>query len=143
MGSEFRKIAKREGLRIEEFGSVPDPSLRQIDNQVQQRIETEANRVWDGRLACFLARNSSSIFKVYCVADLDVRAERLAKRTRLSFQEAKSRVLARDNEEARVFRRLYCLPHPYSRNWVNLRLDTSTDSPRNLANAVVRALRRD
>jgi|GEM_PF-2152014 len=143
VGSEFRKIAKLEGLRIEEFGSIPDPLLRQIDNQVKQRVETEENRIWDGRLVCFLAHNCSNIFKVYCVANLDVRAQRSANRNRLSFQEAKSRVLARDNEEAKVFRRLYCLPHPCSREWVNLRLDTSTDSPRELADEVVRALTRD
>lgn len=143
VGNEFRKISELRGLKIEKFGSIPDPLLRQIDNQVKQRVETEENRIWDGRLVCFLARNCSNIFKVYCVANLDVRAQRSANRNRLSFQEAKSRVLARDNEEAKVFRRLYCLPHPYSRKWVNLRLDTSTDSPRELADEVVRALTRD
>lgn len=140
VGNEFRKIADIRGLRIEEFGSIPDPLLRQIDDQIRNRIQTEANVIWDGRLACFLARDNMKVFKLYCVASLDVRANRLANRNKISFEEARRKVLARDSEEADVFKRLYGVSHPYSKKWVNLRLDTSHSSPEELANVVLRTL---
>lgn len=143
IGNEYRKIAKSEGLEIEKFGSIPDILLRQIDDQIHQRIQTEANMIWDGRLACYLARDNVKTFKVYCAAGLDVRAERSASRDKISFEEARRKVLARDTEEANVFKRLYNILNPGSKKWVNLRLDTSYNSPEELADTVLRALSLD
>jgi cytidylate kinase len=140
VGNEFRKIAEPRGLRIEEFGSIPDPLLRQIDDQIRHRIQIEVNVIWDGRLACYLARNTMKVFKVYCVADLGIRARRSVNRDKISLEEARRKVLARDSEEADVFGRLYGISNPYSEKWVNLRLDTSHSSPKELANKVLRAL---
>lgn len=141
VGGEFRKICELRGLKIEEFGSIPDPLLRQIDDQIQRRIKTEVNMVWDGRLTCYLARNIMKIYKVYCLADLKVRAERLAGRDKAPLKEARRNVLARDAEEVDVFKRLYGILNPYSKKWVHLRLDTSRESPRELADTVLGALK--
>jgi len=141
VGNEYRKVAKLKGLQIEKFGSIPDTLLRQIDDQIRQRIQTKGNIIWDGRLACYLARDNTKVFKIYCVADLDVRAERSANRDKMPFEEAKRKVLTRDVEEADVFKRLYGIANPYNPRWVNLRLDTSFNSPEALANVVIRALR--
>lgn len=143
VGKEFRKISELRGLRIEQFGSIPDLLLRQIDDQIQRRIKTEVNVVWDGRLTCYLAHNLSKILKVCCVADLDVRAERFATREEISFEEATSRVLSRDTEEADVFKGLYDISDPYSRKWIDLRLDTSHSSPEDLASVVFRLFSSD
>jgi cytidylate kinase len=139
IGSEFRRIAKLRGLSIEAFGSIPDPLLRQIDKQIQHRMKTEVGKVWDGRLTCYLARNNTTIFKIHCLADFDVRAERLANRNKISLEEAKRKVLARDKEEADVFERLYGVSNPYSKRWENLHLDTSCNSPEELAKVVLQA----
>lgn len=140
VGNEFRKLAKIRGIGIEKFGSIGDKLLRQIDDQICQRIQTEANTIWDGRLTCYLAHNNTKIFKVYCIADLNVRSKRCASRDTIPFKKAKSKVLARDIEEADVFERLYGFSNPYNTKWVNLRLNTSFNSPEELANIVMRAL---
>jgi len=141
VGSEFRKIAKLQGLRIEEFGSIPDEILRNIDDQICHGIETKEYTIWDGRLTCYLARDKTMVFKVYCTANLDIRANRAANRDNISIEEAKKNVLARDAEEARVFKRLYGFSDPYDPKWANLYLDTSSDSPEELANIVIQMLR--
>lgn len=141
VGNEFRKIAKTKGIGIEKFGSIPEKLLRQVDDQIRQRIQTEVNTIWDGRLTCYLAHENMRIFKIYCVADLDVRAERCASRDKMPFEEAKRKVLTRDIEEADVFKRLYGFSNPYNTEWVNLRLDTSYKSSKELASIVIRALR--
>ncbi len=140
IGNEFRRAARSKGLEIEKFGSVSDKLLREIDDKMLVRIQSEEKMIWDGRLACYLARSSSKVFKVYCVADLDVRATRCGKRDRLAFEEARRRVLTRDNEEANVFRRLYGFSNPFDISWVNLKLDTSSKSSEELACTVVESL---
>ncbi len=141
VGNEYRKIARLKGLEIEKFGSIPDILLRQIDDQIHQRIQTETNIIWDGRLACYLARDNMKIFKVYCLADLDIRAERAANRDKMPLEKAKRKVLTRDVEEANVFKRLYNISTQYNLKWVDLRLNTSSNSPEELANIIIRALR--
>ena len=140
VGNEFRKISELRGLKIEKFGSIPDPLLLEIDDRIQHDIKTEVNVVWDGRLTCYLARHIPKIFKVYCVAELDVRAERSASRNKISFEEARRNVLVRDTEEAGVFKRLYGISNPYNPEWVSLWLDTSAKSPEELADIVLLSL---
>jgi predicted cytidylate kinase len=140
IGNEFRKLAELEGLEIERFGAVPDTLLRQIDEKILQHMKNETNTVWDGRLACYLARNNDRVFKVYCVAQLEIRIERAAFRDEISPRKAKQRILARDNEEANVFKRLYDLSTPYDPKWVDLLIDTSADSPATLSNTILKVL---
>jgi cytidylate kinase len=140
VGNEYRKIAKLKSIEIENFGSIPNTLLRKIDDQIHQRIQTEEHKIWDGRLACYLARDNMKVFKVYCVADLDVCAERSVNRDKTPFEQAKRKVLTRDIEEADVFKRLYGISNPYNIKWVNLRLDTSFNFPEELANMVIRAI---
>lgn len=142
VGNEFRKIAKYEGLEIEKFGSISDELLRHIDEQIRQRIQTEENMIWDGRLTCYFTRSNGKVFKVYCMADLPIRAGRCANRDKMNFEEATRKVLARDKEEASVFRRLYGFSNPFSTEWMNLKLDTSAKSSEVLANMVMQALHR-
>jgi len=141
VGNEFRKLAKREGLEIDKFGSVPDSVLRKIDKEIAYRIQTEEKTIWDGRLTCYFARNNLEVFKVYCIADLNVRHERCADRDNLTTEEAKREIAARDSEEESVFERLYGVQLPYNRKWVNHTLDTSSDPPEVLADRVIQALR--
>lgn len=140
VGNEFRTIAKSKGLEIERFGSVSDKLLCQIDDQMRQRIQTEEKTIWDGRLTCYLAHSNRKVFKVYCVADLDIRADRCANRDKMTFEKAKRKVLVRDNEEANVFRRLYGFSNPFNIEWVNLKLNASSKSSEELASIVIKAL---
>ena len=52
IGNEFKRIAAEQGLPIEHFGSIPEKVLRAIDSQNEERIITERNVIWDGRLTC-------------------------------------------------------------------------------------------
>lgn len=140
VGSEFRRIANSQGLRIEEFGSISDTELRYVDDQIKQRIESEEYRIWDGRLTCYLARANTKVLKVYCIADINVRVERCARRDSVPLEDAWKKVLARDIEEREVFDRLYGVSNPYSPAWVNLSLDTSSHSPEALTSFIVQEL---
>jgi len=51
IGKEFRRTAKLKEFKIEDFGSIPNPLLRQIDSKIEHHFETETDIIWDGRLA--------------------------------------------------------------------------------------------
>ena len=141
VGDEFKRLAAEQGLPIENFGLIPEKILRAIDIQNEERIKTERNVIWDGRLTCYLARKCENVFKVYCTVNLEIRAQRTATRNHISFSEAKQRILARDEEENEVFRRLYDISELQYMKWINLIIDTSFDSPETLALKVLKASR--
>ena len=139
VGNEFKRLAEEHRLSIENFGSIPKKVLRAIDSQNEKRIKNECNIIWDGRLTCYLARSFRNVFKVYCKASLEIRAQRTATRDYISFSEAKKRILARDQEEKEVFRRLYGISELQNMKWINLIIDTSFDSPETLVLKVLHA----
>jgi len=141
IGGEFKNVARRHGLRIEDFGAIPEDKLRKIDKQMQRRMKTETNTVWDSRLSCYLARKNRGVFKVYCRAGFEIRVERTANRDSISMDEAAQKVLARDREEIAVFTRLYGILDPCNEKWIDLIIDTSNNSPEELADRVIKAIR--
>jgi predicted cytidylate kinase len=139
VGGEVKKLADLQGLSIERFGSIPEPLLRRIDEQIRQQIEIGANKIWDGRLSCYLARDSVKILRIYCKAPVKVRAKRCANRDMISFEDAKKKVITRDAEEVSVFKRLYNLSNLYNPAWVDLCLNTCNE-PQALSEEVTRIL---
>jgi cytidylate kinase len=96
VGSEFRKLAVNCHLEIEQFGSIPETSLREVDQEIAQRIAKEFNKIWDGRLVCYLSQPVDSVFKVYCTAPMEVRTKRLSQRERISIADASGKIKKRD-----------------------------------------------
>jgi cytidylate kinase len=139
---EFRRLSAIEDLKIEDFGSIPDASLRKVDEQIRQRIQNEVNKIWDGRLTCYLAHDNTRIFKIFCIATFGIRVERCANRDNISLEEANRKVEAHDIEESNVFKRLYGFSNPYNERWVDLQLDTSYASPEILVDKVKQILSR-
>jgi len=140
VGSKLRGMASAGGIDIDRFGSLPDKALRQVDDEIQRRMEREKNKIWDGRLTCYLARRNSYIFKVWCKASLEARAARLGSKDNVTIEEARTKVLARDSEEIRVFARLYGVQLSDSHKWVDIVLDLTTGSPEHFADIVRRRL---
>ena len=139
VGGEFRKLAVNCHLEIEQFGSIPETSLRKVDQEIAQRIAKEFNKIWDGRLVCYLSQPIDSVFKVYCTAPMEVRAERLSLRERISIADASRKIMKRDLEEKEVFQSLYSLSDPYNSKWVDLQLNT-VGSPVSLLDQVMKFL---
>jgi cytidylate kinase len=103
IGAEFRRLASLHQLEIEQFGSVPDKQLIEIDKQITERIHVEPYTVWDGRLACYLSKDVTTVFKVFCTAPIDTRSQRLSVREKISLKEADTRIEKRDAEEKKYF----------------------------------------
>jgi len=137
IGQVFRGLAKKYNLEIEQFGSVPDDFLMEVDSEMQKRMASETSIIWDGRLSCFYARDRVDIFKIFCKADLEVRSYRASVRDKVTIDVAKGQILSREEEEKRVFTRLYNLEDPYDKQWIDLEVDTSTNTPEEIADFIL------
>jgi cytidylate kinase len=125
IGAGFRKLATQYHLDIEDFGSIPEEQMREIDRRITKRIYTESHVIWDGRLACYLSRSFENVLKVNCLVPIEIRAQRLASREMTTLAESLEIIEKRDREEKEVFERLYSLSDPYDSKWINLKLDAS------------------
>jgi cytidylate kinase len=100
---------------------------------MKKRMYSQKNVIWDGRLACFLAKDKKDILKVFCKSNFETRVERTSVRDNISLEKARNLILKREKEEAGVFNRLYGLENPYKKEWIDIFLDTSNQSPEALA----------
>ena len=85
--------------------------------------------------------NTKKVFKVYCHANLDIRAQRTVQRDNISLNEAKQKIFAREQEENKVYKRLYGISELFNLLWIDLVVDTSFDLPEYLALKVIKAVR--
>lgn len=114
-GMRFRAMAKERGMSLEEFGKAAekDPSIdRALDRAVFEEIRAKQaagnDIVVDGRIQAYLlARQGIPCFKVLVDAPLGVRAERIAAREKISVEEAKREIVARERSEQRRYKAIY------------------------------------
>src|SRR3989475_7083666 len=86
--------------------ALEDPS---IDKLVDERTMAEADKdnvVVDGQLAGWILKDRSDL-RIYLTAPEDVRLERIAKRDRLSIQEARAQTEQRESVQRKRYLRHY------------------------------------
>jgi len=107
-GDLFRQMAHRRGLTLTELTDLAARD-RSIDELLDGTIKREAERgsvVLDGQLAGWMAGDLADI-KIYLKAPLDIRVARLASRDSLSLDEARVKLLHRENVEMERYKSLY------------------------------------
>jgi cytidylate kinase len=107
-GQLFRQIAKEKQISVIELGQIAI-SNHEIDHLIDERTKKEAqkgNVIIDGLLAGWMASNFAEL-KLLLVAPERIRIERIAKRDKLSFEEAKEATLFREQMERERFSKIY------------------------------------
>jgi cytidylate kinase len=109
-GELFRQICSERGITVEaltrEAGERSD-----LDRLIDDRTKAEARKrsvVIDGLLAGWMVGDLADI-KIYLRAPDRIRIERVARRDRLPFEEARRATLSREDAERRRFRRFYSI----------------------------------
>lgn len=107
-GALFREIAEERGMAIEEL-----TNLAEMDDSLDQRIDDRTlswtdrgSVVIDALLAGWMTGERATI-KIHMVAPDSVRLERIAKRDKINYKEAKNRTLKREQCEKVRFKRRY------------------------------------
>jgi CMP/dCMP kinase len=138
-GALFRRIAKEKKLSLEELGekALEDSS---IDKLVDERTKAEAekgNVVVDGQLAGWILKDRADL-RIYLTAPENVRLERIAKRDKVSLQEAQVQTGQRESVQRERYSRHYGF-YVEDRSIYHLVLDTSLGSIEDTARVLISA----
>lgn len=138
-GALFRRIAKEKKMTLEELGetALEDPS---VDKLVDERTIAEAEKgavVVDGQLAGWILKDKTDL-RIYLTAPEDVRLERIAKRDKVTLQEARVQTEQRESVQRQRYSRHYGF-QVEDRSIYNLVLDTSLGSIEDTAKILLSA----
>ena len=138
-GSLFRRIANEKGLSLEELGekALEDPS---IDKLVDERTIAEADKgsvVVDGQLAGWILKERTDL-RIYLTAPEEVRLERIAKRDKLTLQDARLQTEQRESVQRERYLRHYSF-QVEDRSIYQLVLDTSLGTIEDTAKVLISA----
>lgn len=138
-GALFRRIAKERKISLEELGrkALED---RSIDKLVDGRTMAEAekgNLVIDGQLAGWVLKDRSDL-RIYLTAPENVRLERIAKRDKVTLEEARVQTGQRESVQRERYSKHYGFQIE-ERSIYHLVLDTSLGSIEDTAKVLVTA----
>ena len=105
-GEIFRQAAKERNMDFLEFIKKRSP---QFDLDVDTRILSYAmkgNVVLDGRLTGWVAGEWAD-FRIWVRCPIAIRAKRVAKRDKISFEKAISQIRKRDNADTKIYKKIY------------------------------------
>jgi CMP/dCMP kinase len=139
-GQRFRDFSAARGMSIQQVSLLPDEVHKAFDMAQRELLEKETNVVVEGRLAGWLAHGLDDVLKVYCYAPLDVRAERYRRREKVDLAQAKADIEYRDSRDVEKYKRIYGVPDYRAPEFYDLQVDTSKNTPAELAQQVVKAM---
>ncbi|MBU7015350.1 MAG: AAA family ATPase [Theionarchaea archaeon] len=104
-GQIFREMAAQTGVTLEEFGATAE-STERIDVEVDRRQREAAvdNTVVEGRITAFIV---DADLKIWLVAPLEVRAQRVASRETIPIEEAVVKITEREESERKRYKKYY------------------------------------
>lgn len=138
-GLLFRKIAKEKNLSLEELGkkALEDDSIDKLVDERTAREAEKGNAVIDGQLAGWVLREKSDL-RIFLTAPESVRLDRIAKRDKVSLQEAEAQTRQRELIQVERYQRHYGF-RVEDRSIYHLVLDTSIGSIEDTAKVLIAA----
>ncbi len=106
VGDIQRQLAKEKGLTLEEQTKTRGP---EVDHEIDKKnleLAMEGGVVLVGRLAAWVAGDWANV-KIWYECPLKVRAKRVAKRDKISFEEAVKNIKQRDDNDHEKYSELY------------------------------------
>jgi len=123
-GEVFRQYCQERGWPIERYKDIPEEIDREADEKAREMFEKEEGIVYEGCLAGWISKDLVHVFRVLCVAPLEVRIKRFAQRERVSPEEAREKVLSRDKSTTEKLKKLYKIKDLFDREYFHLVLET-------------------
>lgn len=123
VGEIFRKLAKERGLSLEKFCAIRE---KEIDLEADKRtleLSMRGNVVLDGRITGWVAGDWADI-KIYYDTPLEIRAKRVAKRDKKSFENTLKDLKERDENDRKKYKEIYGIDS-FDKSIYNLIIDNS------------------
>ncbi len=136
-GAKFREICQARGMSIQEVSFLPDDIHREVDMWQRDIAETGSDLIIEGRLAGWPTKDMPHVFRVFCWTQLDVRIARYIQREQTSEADARAAIEYRDSRDVQKYRRMYHLTDYRDPSYYSLMLDTSSNTPEELAELIL------
>lgn len=128
-GEIFREYCQEKGWPIERYKDVPDEIDKEVDKKAKEMLVKEEKIIYEGWLAGWLAQDLPHVFRILCVAPLEVRVKRFAEREKVSLDEAKKKVTFRDKTTVKKHQRLYKIKNQFDKGYFHLVIETNKMTP--------------
>ncbi len=139
-GDFFRAWMPAHGFTLEQADKVPPEIDKQIDYGVQDQIKTATHKIFESRLAGWLAQDIEGVFKVLCLADPNECVKRFAFREQLSTEQAIKKMDERSKKLQQKFHDLYGIENCFDPQYFDLVVDTTTLTPEQVRESVLSKL---
>ncbi|GAC1388881.1 MAG: AAA family ATPase [Ktedonobacteraceae bacterium] len=136
-GQRFREFCEERGISIQQVSYLPEEVHKAFDTDQRDILETQSHIVLEARLAGWIARGLEDVFKVFCYAPLEVRAERYVEREGVLKEKALEDIEYRDIRDVEKYKRMYNVQDYRDASFYDLRVDTSRNTPVELAKTIV------
>ncbi len=137
----FRQLAAEKNLtlaQVIENAKTDDSYDIEVDTR-QVELAKKENCVLGSRLAIWMLKEAD--FKVYLIADDDVRAKRIFNREGGSLEEIKNFTSMRDSEDSRRYKKLYNIDNS-NFDFADLKIDTALWTPEQIVEQILSELKR-
>jgi CMP/dCMP kinase len=136
----FRDMARERGIKFEEMCALAekDPQHDKFLDSMLIMLSSKGNCVLGSRLAVWHLKDAS--LKVYLVASLEVRSQRIAQREKISFEQAYEETKKRDQRDRTRYKRLYQIDID-DYGFVDLIVDTTKGDQHYVAEEIIKAAR--
>jgi cytidylate kinase len=142
-GDIFRKMAKKYGMSLEEFGRYCE-NHKEIDEELdryQLKILEKGNVILEGRISGWIAyRNNIVSLKVVLETDLETRVERIIKREKGDFKKRKQEIVDREKSEATRYKKYYDIDVCDSSIY-DLVIDSSDKTPEEIVEIIFKEIK--
>lgn len=138
-GEVFRRMAEEYGMSLEEFSEFAkkNPDIdRRLDSLQKELAEKEENVVVEGRLSGWFV---NADLKVWLYCEREERYRRIAKRERISFEEAKKRTEEREKLEKERYKKFYGI-NIEDTSIYHLAINSGKFEPEEIAEIILKAL---
>jgi len=105
-GEIQRQVAKEKGVSLEEQAETREAEIDHLMDKRSLKLAMQGNVVLDGRLTGWAAGKWADV-KVWYECPLKVRAKRVAKRDKISFEESFKNLEERDEDDREKYFKLY------------------------------------
>jgi cytidylate kinase len=136
-GQRFREFCESQGISILQASFISDNIHIQFDKHQADVMRFGNNLIVEGRLAGWLSREFSHVFRVYCTAPFNVRITRYMNRQLVAYEQATKDIEYMDNEDINKFRELYKINDYRATEFYSLIIDTSNQNPKELASMII------
>jgi cytidylate kinase len=138
-GGLFRKLAKEKETSLEEFGklALEDPSIDRMVDDMTLKEAMKGNVVLDGQIAGWVLKDKADL-RIYLTAPEPIRLERIAKRDKLTLEEATRLTASRESVQQERYLKHYGF-NVDDRSIYQVVLDTSLGNIEDTAKVLVAA----